>query len=362
MDAALVEPDTGRWLQLPGPCGLVSCFAESYDQCPHDGADDLFDTRAEGPHRGTKTETVMKTIGTKWTTARAERCAAAILAVGVALAAPAAPALASGGSTTGADVQISGSASTGSPSPGAPFTYTFLVKNAGPDTATATTLTQTLPPGFYFDAGVINGTAACDATSGASGDTVVTCLLGDVAKSAQDTVSINVDAPSTVGTYSTTTTTNSTAVDPNTANNQVTITVGVLTSNSTGGGGGGGGGSTTSTGTICGMFTPAVTGYTGYYGFDGIRVGGGFLNCGTFHGEVIDVYFTDTTPDPACAITVPPLGSKLLNPGSTQTILGATSSSLSSSCTTAMVLSHTFLVDVVAENVDQGSFLWTTNI
>ena len=281
------------------------------------------------------------------------------LVVGGGLAWPVVPAFASGGTTTGADVQVSGSASTGSPSVGAPLTYTFQVKNVGPDTATSTALTQTLPAGFFYGGSLISGTSPCNAAFDTSGNTVVTCQLGDMAKSTQVTVTVDVDAPSTAGTYPSTITANSTALDPNTANNQVTITVGVLASTS-GGGGGGGGGSTT-TGAICGTFSPDANAFNGYYGSGGVRVGGTFTNCGTIKQEVIDVYFTDTTTDPACIINVGPYGSKFLNAGSTQTILGGFSSSLSSSCTT-MVLSHTFSVDVVADGVDQGSFLWSTPI
>src|SRR5689334_8623568 len=40
-----------------------------------------------------------------------------------------------GGTATGADLQMSGSASTGSPDAGAQLTYTFQVKNTGPDSA-----------------------------------------------------------------------------------------------------------------------------------------------------------------------------------------------------------------------------------
>src|SRR5436190_1590670 len=54
----------------------------------------------------------------------------------LALLAPASTALAAGGGT-GSDLQVSGSASTGSPGPGQTFMYTFQVKNSGPDTATA---------------------------------------------------------------------------------------------------------------------------------------------------------------------------------------------------------------------------------
>lgn len=295
----------------------------------------------------------------KGTNGSVRRRAVVAAALGLSLALPAVPALAaSGGATTGADLQISGSASTGSPAVGASFVYTFQVKNVGPDTATSAILTDTLPGSFLFVAANVEVTGTpCEATPDASGNTVVSCPLGDIPKAAQELVDVTVSVPS-VGSYPTTAGTTSTAADPNTANNQVTISVGVVAS---AGGGGGGGSTSTTTGVICGAFLPDVTAYFGYYGSGGIRVGGGFENCGTVKQEAVDVYFTDTETNPQCAVTIPPMGSKALNAGSTQTVLGVTSSGISSSCPD-MVLTHTFSVDVTANGVDQGSYLWTATL
>src|SRR4051812_18320217 len=58
---------------------------------------------------------------------------------------PSALAAGGGGTGSGADLQVSGSASTGSPVAGTPFIYAFQIKNSGPSAASATTFTDQLP-------------------------------------------------------------------------------------------------------------------------------------------------------------------------------------------------------------------------
>src|SRR2546423_12417783 len=65
-------------------------------------------------------------------------------AVAAALS-PASAALAAG---TGADMQVSGSASTGSPLVGTNLNYTFQGKASGPDTANGIVFTDVLPAGL----------------------------------------------------------------------------------------------------------------------------------------------------------------------------------------------------------------------
>jgi uncharacterized repeat protein (TIGR01451 family) len=125
-----------------------------------------------------------------------------------------------GGSTTGADIQVSGSASTGSPNTGASYSYTFQARNSGPATATAATFTDTLPAGVGFLSATVNGVAgACRAL------TSVTCDLGDLVSGGQATVVINASAPVTVGTYTNTGTATSSVSDPNLANNSATVSI-----------------------------------------------------------------------------------------------------------------------------------------
>ncbi len=130
-------------------------------------------------------------------------------------------ALASGGGGTGADLQMSGVASTTAPKLNAPFSTTFHVKNAGPATATSATFTDALAAGIGFSGATVNGAAAaCSQTSG-----VVSCSLGNLGKGALATVVVSLAAPSTAGTYPSVATVASAVTDPTPSNNSVTLTV-----------------------------------------------------------------------------------------------------------------------------------------
>lgn len=145
----------------------------------------------------------------------------AAVAVAVGLLAPASAAFAAG---TGADVQVSGSASTGSPGPGQALTYTFQVKNSGPDSATGAVFTDPLPSGTTFNYATVNGFAApCSPSTNTDGATVVSCALGSIAKGGQATVGVSVKAPVTVGTFANTGTASSSVPDPQPSNNAVTV-------------------------------------------------------------------------------------------------------------------------------------------
>jgi uncharacterized repeat protein (TIGR01451 family) len=149
----------------------------------------------------------------------------ALVAAGAAAVAPASATFASGGTSSGgADLQISGSASTGSPNAGSSYSYTFQVKNSGPDAATAT-FGDALPAGVGYNSATVNGaTAPCSATNA-----VLFCDLGTLASGGQAVVVVNAYAPVVVGSYSNTATATSATADPNTANNAVTVTVQVKT-------------------------------------------------------------------------------------------------------------------------------------
>jgi len=128
--------------------------------------------------------------------------------------------------TGGADVQISGSASTGSPNPGAQFSYTFQVKNSGPDTATGVTFSDPIPAGMSYMTAVLNGTPnLCTSAPDAGGNTVVSCGMGSILKGGQSTVVVWVFAPTTAGTYANTGTATSNVSDPQPANNAVTVNI-----------------------------------------------------------------------------------------------------------------------------------------
>jgi uncharacterized repeat protein (TIGR01451 family) len=139
--------------------------------------------------------------------------------------APGGTALAAGGVASGSDLQISGSASTGSPNAGAAFSYTFQIKNSGPDAASDVTFTDTLPAGTGFNYATANGIVfpCAEATM------IVTCNLGAISKGSQSVVVVNLDAPVTAGSFTNTGHTASSSTDPQLANNAVTVTVQVKT-------------------------------------------------------------------------------------------------------------------------------------
>jgi uncharacterized repeat protein (TIGR01451 family) len=129
-----------------------------------------------------------------------------------------------------ADMQISGSSSTGSPNGGAAFTYTFQVKWSGGGEADNNVFVDTLPAGVGFNYAAVTGITG---TAGACTEDamVVTCKLPNFDKSTGYTLSVivNVNAPPTVGTFSNTGIITSTTPDPQPANNRVTVTAQVKT-------------------------------------------------------------------------------------------------------------------------------------
>jgi uncharacterized repeat protein (TIGR01451 family) len=94
------------------------------------------------------------------------------------------------------------------------LTYTIMVTNAGPDTASSVTVSDTLPAGVTF----VSAGAGCTHAAG-----TVTCTLGDIASGGSETRTIVV-TPGSTGTISNTATVSSTTADPNTANNSDTET------------------------------------------------------------------------------------------------------------------------------------------
>ncbi len=158
---------------------------------------------------------------------RAGRSRLAIVAAGLTVLAPVQIAAhASGGTTTGADLQISGSASNGGPAPGAAFTYTFQVKNAGPQTATAATFTDPLNGGVAISSAAVNGNAAaCSTTTDVNGLVTIGCSLGDMASGSQLNVVENATAPTVNGTYVNAPSVQSSLTDPNAGNNNVAVDI-----------------------------------------------------------------------------------------------------------------------------------------
>lgn len=136
-----------------------------------------------------------------------------------------------GGTTTTAttaDLQIAGSASTGSPDPGSAFSYTYLVKNSGPANATSVVFSDLLPsnvtPNFAVGAGSVTN---CALVGDLSGGTTVQCNLGLIVKGGQASVQINVTAPQVAQAITNTASVTSALTDPKPDNNAVTINVAV---------------------------------------------------------------------------------------------------------------------------------------
>ena len=98
---------------------------------------------------------------------------------------------------------------------GADLTYTLTVTNAGPDTAAAPTVIDTLPAGVTFQ----SASAGCAEAAG-----VVTCAVPDVASAASVTVSITVTAD-VAGLITNTASVSSSGIDPNPANNATSVDV-----------------------------------------------------------------------------------------------------------------------------------------
>lgn len=136
-----------------------------------------------------------------------------------------APSAFAGGSTTGADLQVSGSSNLGAPVQGQPYVYTFQVKNSGPQDATSTTFTDDLTAGTLVYAAVDGFPAFCSNTPDGTGGTAISCNLFTIAKGSQSTVTVSVNAPSTIGSFSNTGTASSAVVDPQPSNNSSTVTV-----------------------------------------------------------------------------------------------------------------------------------------
>jgi uncharacterized repeat protein (TIGR01451 family) len=146
-------------------------------------------------------------------------------AAAIAVFGPASAAFASGGTATGADLQTSGSASSGSVHVGDSLNYTFQLKNSGPQDAAGATFSDQLPSGMTFlGASVAGARNSCTGTDSTNG-TLVTCDLGTLLKAGQATISVGVKAPQIAGTYANTGTASSSTTDPQPSNNSAGVSV-----------------------------------------------------------------------------------------------------------------------------------------
>jgi large repetitive protein len=126
-------------------------------------------------------------------------------------------------SSTSADLQVTGFATTGQPKAGSQFGYVFQVKNNGPAVASGVTFSDALPAGETYLAAGNSVTGLCSNNAG-----TVTCSLGDLASGASALVGITVDAPTGLVSGSQVTDTGTVASatsDGNQRNNAFPVTV-----------------------------------------------------------------------------------------------------------------------------------------
>jgi uncharacterized repeat protein (TIGR01451 family) len=102
------------------------------------------------------------------------------------------------------------------------LTYTLMVANAGPTTATSVTVTDTLPPGVTFVS------ASGSGWSITHGGSVVTCTRPSMASGASSVITITVKAPSHPGSITNTAVVSSHTPDHNPNNNRSTVTTQVV--------------------------------------------------------------------------------------------------------------------------------------
>jgi uncharacterized repeat protein (TIGR01451 family) len=148
---------------------------------------------------------------------------------GIGRSAAGSPRLASGTVATGADLQVTGSSNAGSPTVNTAFTYTYQVKNAGPDSALNVTFTDTLLSGSIATAVATDNGAPCVTTG-----PLVVCNLGSIKKGAQTTIFMTAGA-FTPGTLSNTGVAASSVTDPVSTNNSATVAVKVVSASPAGG-------------------------------------------------------------------------------------------------------------------------------
>jgi uncharacterized repeat protein (TIGR01451 family) len=118
------------------------------------------------------------------------------------------------------DIQVTGSSNNGSPPVGSPFSYTFQVKDNGPQGASSVTFDDTLPATIGLTGfSTSTGTCAAGASPGS-----VHCELGDLAVGQQATIVITA-VPAATGAATNTASVGMTGPDSQPANNSVGVTV-----------------------------------------------------------------------------------------------------------------------------------------
>ena len=117
------------------------------------------------------------------------------------------------------DIQVTGAASTGSPTVGSTYSCTFQVKDNGPWPAPGVSFSDTLPSVVSLVG--VNPTAGTCNVSGAT----VSCSIGDLPVGGQANVTISVQAPATPQTFTDSASVAMADIDSQPANNTVGVTV-----------------------------------------------------------------------------------------------------------------------------------------
>jgi uncharacterized repeat protein (TIGR01451 family) len=115
------------------------------------------------------------------------------------------------------NLSVSQSVSSGSISVNNPLTYTIVIANQGPLTATMVTLTDPLPPGLTFGSAT-SSQGSCMLTGG----NTVTCALGNLINGAAATVTMHI-TPTTAGLIANTVTVAGIKPDLDMQNNLATV-------------------------------------------------------------------------------------------------------------------------------------------
>jgi uncharacterized repeat protein (TIGR01451 family) len=119
------------------------------------------------------------------------------------------------------DIQVTGSANSGSPPLGGTFNYTFQVKNNGPIPAGGVTFDDALPVSIHVAANPTVDVGSCTANTVSNS---VHCDIGNLGVGQQSTISLAA-TPNVAGAFANTATIAMTGADTHPANNSVTVTV-----------------------------------------------------------------------------------------------------------------------------------------
>jgi uncharacterized repeat protein (TIGR01451 family) len=129
-----------------------------------------------------------------------------------------------GGGSTGADIQVTGSAQNGGPAVGSGDTFTWQIRNnKGGTVASSVVFTMALPVGLQFNSAAA-GQGSCSGIANGSLGGTLTCSLGTVSGGAAVNVTVGF-SPMQAGTFATLGSATFNGTDSNPGNNSFTVTV-----------------------------------------------------------------------------------------------------------------------------------------